>query len=80
MERMDILAGQRRLIIREIKKTIRAKQQQFSATKDWNFQLCDLDFDIFEIFMAGPKFFLIRGKNDDLIFFSHKSLRKVQEF
>lgn len=42
--------------------------------------MCDLDFDVFQIFLTGPQFFLIRGKNDDLIFFSHKSLRKVQEF
>jgi hypothetical protein len=80
MERMDILAGQRRLIAREISQTIQAKQQQFNATKDWNFNLCDLDFNVIQILLAGPQFFLVSGKNNDLIFFSHKSLRKVQEY
>lgn len=39
-----------------------------------------MEFDIFHLFLAGPQFFCVRGKNDDVIFFSHKSLRKVQEF
>lgn len=47
MERMDILAGQQRLIVREIKTMIEQKKAQFNTTKDWNFQLCDLEFDIF---------------------------------
>lgn len=80
MERMDILNGQRRIIVNDIKHTIMAKQKQLQLTKDWNFHLCNLEFDIFHLFVAGPQFFCVRGKNDDLIFFSHKSLRKVQEF